>query len=77
MFLVGGGILVHGIPSVAEALHHVEEFAHSLTVAGNFAAVLATVVLNGLFGFLAGGLLVGLGSGVKRLLPGKLPESGT
>jgi hypothetical protein len=57
MFLVGGGILVHGIPSVAEALHHVEELAHGLAVAGNFAAVLATVVFNGLFGFLAGGLL--------------------
>ena len=70
MFLVGGGILVHGIPSVAEALHHVEELAHGLSVAGNLAAVLATVVFNGLFGVLAGGLLVGLGSRVKRLLPG-------
>jgi predicted DNA repair protein MutK len=77
MFLVGGGILVHGIPSVAEALHHVEELAHGLSMAGNFAGVLATVVFNGLFGVLAGGLLVGLGSGIKRLLPGKPPASGT
>ncbi len=77
MFLVGGGILVHGIPSVAEALHHVEELAHGLSMAGNLAGVLATVVFNGLFGLLAGGLLVGLGSGIKRLLPGKPPASGT
>ena len=75
MFLVGGGILVHGIPSVAGALHYVEELAHGLSMAGNLAAILATVVFNGLFGVLSGGLLVALGSGVKRLLPGKPPES--
>lgn len=75
MFLVGGGILVHGIPPAAEALHHIEELAHSLSVAGDFAAILAAIVFNGLLGFLAGGLLVGLGIGVKRLLPGKPEES--
>jgi predicted DNA repair protein MutK len=71
MFLVGGGILVHGIPPVGEALHHVVEFAHGLDVAGGIVAVLAPIGFNGLFGFLAGGLLVGIGIGVKRLLPGK------
>lgn len=71
MFLVGGGILVHGIPQVAEALHHVEELAHGFELAGGFIGVLASMGFNGLFGFLAGGLLVGIGSGVKRLLPGK------
>jgi len=71
MFLVGGGILVHGIPQVAEALHHIEELAHGLDVASGFVAVLASVGFNGLFGFIVGGLLVGIGSGVKRLLPAK------
>jgi predicted DNA repair protein MutK len=76
MFLVGGGILVHGIPLAAEALHYVEELAHGLSVAGNLAAVLAAVIFNGLFGMVAGGLLVGAGAGVKRLFPGKPAESG-
>lgn len=71
MFLVGGGILVHGVPIVAEALHYVEELAHGLPVAGNLAAVLAAQLFNGLFGALAGGLLVAAGAGFKRLLPGK------
>ena len=71
MFLVGGGILVHGIPLVAEALHHVEVIAHGLSVASNFAAMIAAVAFNGLFGVLAGGLLVGAGAGIKRLLPQK------
>ena len=75
MFLVGGGILIHGIPPVAEALHRVEELAHGLSVASNLAAVLATVLFNGIFGILAGGFLVGVGSGVKRLLPGKATNS--
>ena len=68
---MGGGILVHGIPLVAEALHHVEVIAHGLSVASNFAAMIAAVAFNGLFGVLAGGLLVGAGAGIKRLLPQK------
>ena len=75
MFLVGGGILVHGIPPAAEALHRIEELAHGFSVASDLAAVLATVVFSGLVGILAGGLLVGIGSGVKRLLPGKPADS--
>ena len=71
MFLVGGGILVHGIPSVAAALHHVEELAHGLSMAGNLATVIAKVVFNGLFGILAGGLLVGVGSGAKLMFVGR------
>ena len=75
MFLVGGGILVHSIPAVAEALHHVEVLAHELPVGGGFATVLAAMVFNGLFGALIGGLLVAVGGGIKRLLPAKSPES--
>ena len=74
MFLVGGGILVHSIPAVADSLHHVELLAHELP-AGGFATVLAAMIFNGLFGVLIGGLLVGVKSGIKRLLPAKSTES--
>ena len=67
MFLVGGGILVHGIPQAAEAMHHVEELAHALPVAGNLAAGVAGLLVNGLFGMLSGGLLVALIAGGRRL----------
>ncbi len=71
MFLVGGGILVHGIPPVYDLLHFVEGYAGSLRVGGNIAAVLAAMAYNGLFGFAAGGLIVGAESLVRRVLPGK------
>lgn len=75
MFLVGGGILVHSIPAVADSLHHVEVLAHGLPVGGGFASFLAAMIFNGLFGVLIGGLLVGVESGIKRLRPAKSPES--
>lgn len=69
MFLVGGGIPVHGIGPAAEALHYAEELAHALRMTNGLAAVLAGVLVNGLFGLVAGGLLVAAGGLVKRLLP--------
>jgi len=69
MFLVGGGILVHAIPMASDALHHVELFARGLPTTSNFAALIAGIGFNGLFGVLTGALLVGAGAGIKRLLP--------
>ncbi|MDH5619596.1 MAG: DUF808 domain-containing protein [Gammaproteobacteria bacterium] len=69
MFLVGGGILVHGLPLVAEGLHIVEAWAHSLPAAGGLIGVVAAMLYNGLFGLVAGGAIVGVFLAVKRLLP--------
>jgi predicted DNA repair protein MutK len=76
MFLVGGGILVHGLPPVAHAMHAVEAFAHGLPVAAGLAEVLATVVFTGVFGVLAGAVLVGAGELFARLRPKKSPPTG-
>ena len=73
MFLVGGGILVHGVPVVAELLHYIEEWAHA--VAGGVSAVLANVLFVGVFGVIAGGILVGVGNLVRKLLPRKADAS--
>lgn len=59
MFLVGGGILMHGIPGA-------EHWLHGLSDNGWIQAILPTLA-GGLTGLLAGGLLVGLLS----LLSGK------
>lgn len=67
MFLVGGGILVHGIPMAAEMLHAVEALAHGLPALTGLATVLASVLFNGLFGLVAGGLLVVAFVGISRL----------
>lgn len=68
MFLVGGGILVHGIPWLAEQLHHVEEWAAALSTAPGLMSVLSAVVFNGIVGVIAGGIIVGIVSGIRRLM---------
>ncbi len=62
MFLVGGGIVVHGLPPV----HHA---VASLTqgMAGGLATVTSSLV-DGLIGVVAGLLVVGLVTGAKRVM---------
>ena len=67
MFLVGGGILVHGLPPVYELLHHLQELAHGVGAMGGLLSGLVMVLFNGLFGILAGGLVLGVVSLALRL----------
>ena len=71
MFLVGGGIIAHGLPLLAEWLHDIEDYTHALPVASDLFSGLATLVFNAVTGIVAGGVLVGLQSLVKRLRPKK------
>lgn len=68
MFLVGGGILVHGIPGL-------EAWVLKTAGAGVFpgASFVLPTLVNGLVGVVAGGLILAVVSGVKRALP-KKPE---
>jgi hypothetical protein len=68
MFLVGGGILVHGIPLLGQWLHGLEHSAEGLPTVGHFIASLTPTLVNGLAGLVAGGLLVGLYLLAKRVL---------
>lgn len=67
MFLVGGGILTHGIPP----LHHlVESVVHPLTEMTGVGAVLASVVkmlLDAILGIIGGSIVLLIVNGVKRL----------
>ena len=67
MFLVGGGILVHGLPPVYELLHHLQELAQGAAALGGLLSGLVLVAFNGLFGILAGGLVLGIVSLASRL----------
>ena len=71
MFLVGGGILVHGVPQLAEWLHDIESVTHDLPVAADLFSGLAAMVYNGIAGIVAGGVLVGVHQLVKRMKPAK------
>ena len=63
MFLVGGGILLHGIPVAA---HWLEGLTHPL---GGIAASLALMLGNAFFGIAAGTLAVVIVEAVKRVMP--------
>jgi len=70
MFLVGGGILTHGWP----ALHHAIEHLGQAMVAWPGGSVWSTVwptLASGLFGIVAGGVVVGLMALVKWLRPAR------
>ena len=71
MFMVGGGILTHGVG----VLHHFVEGAGEAVniwpgVGAVFGALLPTL-LNAIAGIVAGGLVLLLVSGLKRLRPGR------
>ena len=66
MFLVGGGILVHGVP----ALHHAVEgagAASALWPVGGLWAVLVPNLLNGVVGIIAGGLVLAVVTAVQKM----------
>ena len=61
MFLVGGGILSHGIP----ALHH---WTEALATGGGWRAALMPSLLNAGVGVVAGAITLGVVSAAKRVL---------
>ncbi len=54
MFLVGGGILVHGIPVVQVAIGGIALLSSGVPVIGLFLDAALPIVLDGLFGIMAG-----------------------
>lgn len=65
MFLVGGGILTHGVP----ALHH---FIEALAAkAGGFLGAVVPVLMDGVVGVIAGALVLAVVTVVKKVWPGK------
>ena len=65
MFLVGGGILTHGVP----ALHHLTDGA--LQALDGFARTVGSLLLNGLAGFAAGLVVVAALTLIKRVRRGR------
>ncbi len=63
MFLVGGGIIVHNIP----AIHHLVEPIIMNFTGHSFASAVLPVLLNGLIGFVAGLVVVGVWTVVEKI----------
>lgn len=60
MFMVGGGILTHGIPGAHELIHHWVDVIATLPVAGGVLAALTPTLVDALFGVVVGALVLGV-----------------
>ena len=59
MFMVGGGILLHGIPAASEWVHVIEVAVQNMPVVGSFLALFVYSLVGALVGVVAGGLVLG------------------
>ena len=71
MFLVGGGILTHGVGVMHQWIQGVAEDAGTLPAVGTIAEALTPALLNAGIGILAGALILAVVSLIRRLLPGR------
>lgn len=67
MFMVGGGILTHGIHSLSELFNQWAAVVEQWAMVGPVLSFITPSVLNALFGVLAGAIAVLLMSGISKL----------
>lgn len=68
MFLVGGGILLHGMPGAHDLEHAIETAAHAVPVVGSMLAALAPSLLALGSGVMAGALVLAVVSLVRPVI---------
>lgn len=68
MFMVGGGILVHGLPHSHEVLHHAAEAVTAMPLLGGLLAAITPTVINTLAGVVAGGLVLAMVNMAKGIV---------
>ncbi len=67
MFLVGGGILVHGVPVLHHAIEHTTQLAGGVPAVGVVLGPASSMLINGLIGLGAGALLVAAMTLIQKL----------
>lgn len=67
MFMVGGGILTHGLHVVSEQFAHIATLVAELAVVGPTLSFMTPSLLNTLFGVIAGALALALISGIQKV----------
>ncbi len=73
MFLVGGSILLHGIPGFHDLLHHAEEAVHGLPAIGGVLAFMTPLLIEAAVGIVAGAIVFVIVNRVQKIR-GKSPE---
>ena len=67
MFLVGGSILIHGIPGSHDLVHAVTHAVQTLPAIGGLLAALTPLLIDASTGVVAGGLVLGGVTATRRL----------
>lgn len=67
MFMVGGGILTHGIPLAHDTIHHLAEATGAVAGIGGLLKAVTPTALDALFGVLAGAVVLAGVTLVSRL----------
>ncbi len=67
MFMVGGGILVHGIPWLHHTIEHAVHAISGVPAVGKFLGGLASLLLPAVAGIIAGLIILGVVLAVQRL----------
>jgi predicted DNA repair protein MutK len=75
MFLVGGGILTHGIPVVHHWIESAAQAAGGVSGIGGVLGVITPIALNGIAGMVAGAICVAVVSLVRKVWPARRKES--
>jgi predicted DNA repair protein MutK len=75
MFLVGGGILLHGIPDSHSYVHHAVLAVKSIPKVGGLFAMLTPMLTNAAVGIIAGAFLLAIGSLAQRLRGKPQPQA--
>lgn len=73
MFLVGGGIIAHGLPFLNRLVHGAEHAAEGLPSIGPYLGAVTPTLMTFVVGLASGALLVALFTLVKKLRPVKTP----
>jgi uncharacterized protein len=68
MFLVGGSILLHGIPDAHHVVEGAVAAAETLPLAGGALAWMTPVLLDGIFGVIAGGVVLGAVAVISKIV---------
>lgn len=67
MFMVGGGIVVHGIEAAHHAVEHLEHVVHDIPAVGGVLSWFTAPVINGLVGIAVGAVLVLIWTAIGKL----------
>lgn len=76
MFLVGGGILTHGIAALRQPIAALERYASSTPGVGNLLAAITPALLDAVIGIVAGGIGVSVLALIRHALQARRAKSG-